>query len=109
MGAQFEGTSEVHRRREVLRSVQLHIHEDMVGKAAHELLRLLDRIKITRMAQHCVEAIGVVLDRGCELKATQLGEAGALDSRTEPIVAQLLEAIPWRHPLVLLKGVIPHL
>lgn len=109
MGAQVEGTSEVPRCREVLRGVQLYIHADMVGKASHKQLHLPDRVEIAHMAQHRVEAINVVLDRGRELKAAQLGKAGALDSRTEPLVAQLLQAIPWQHPLVLLEGVIPRL
>jgi hypothetical protein len=38
---------------------QLDVHPNVVRKAAHEQLGLLDGVEVPRMAQHRVEAVGV--------------------------------------------------
>jgi hypothetical protein len=61
------------------------------------------------MAKGRIEAIGVVLDGGRELDATQLRQAGATHQWPELEMAQLLEILPHQAPLILLEGEIPRL
>jgi hypothetical protein len=61
------------------------------------------------MAQQHVEAVGVVLDGLRELEPSELRQARATHEWTKLEMAQLLEPIPVRHPLVLLDGKIPRL
>jgi hypothetical protein len=53
------------------------------------------------MAQHHVEAVGVVLDGGGEREASQLRQTRTANGWPELEMAELLEARPGRHPLVL--------
>jgi hypothetical protein len=59
------------------------------------------------MAQHRVEAVGVVLGGRRELEPSELRQARATHGWTKLEMAQLLEPIPVRHPLVPLDGEIP--
>jgi hypothetical protein len=79
----------------------------VVRKASHEQLCLLDGVEVPRMAQHRVEAVGVVLDGGGELEPSQLRQTRAANCWPELEMAELLEALPGRHPLVLLDGEVP--
>jgi hypothetical protein len=59
------------------------------------------------MAQHRIEAVGVVLDGGGEREASQLRQTRTANGWPELEMAELLEARPGRHPLVLLDGEVP--
>jgi hypothetical protein len=61
------------------------------------------------MAQHRVEVVGIVLDGRRELEPSKLRQARATHGWTKLEMAQLLEPIPVRHPLVLLDSEIPSL
>ena len=79
----LESTGEVHGRLEILRVAQLDVHADVVREAADEQLRLLRGGEVPRMAQDGVEALGVILHRGDEGQACQLGEARAVERRAK--------------------------
>jgi hypothetical protein len=59
------------------------------------------------MAQHRIEAVGVVLDGRRELEPSEFRQARAAHGWTKLEMAQLLETIPSWHPLVLLDGEVP--
>jgi len=86
---------------------QLDVHAYVIRHAASEELRLLRGVEVPCMAQDGVEALGVILHRGDEGQASQLGEARAVERGPEAEGAQLPEPIPRRHALILLEGVVP--
>jgi hypothetical protein len=59
------------------------------------------------MAQHRVEAVGVVLDGRRELEASEIHQTRAANGWPELEMAELLEARLGRHPLILLDGEVP--
>jgi len=58
---------------------QLDVHAYVIRQAASEELRLLRGGEVPRMAQDGVEVLGVILHRGDEGQASQLGEARAVE------------------------------
>ena len=58
---------------------QLDVHAYVIRQAANEELRFLRGGEAPRMAQDGVEALGVILHRGDEGQASQLGEARAVE------------------------------
>ena len=61
------------------------------------------------MAGHRLEPVGELLDGRVPRQAPQLRRSGAANRRTEALTAQVDEALPRRHALVLLEGVVPRL
>jgi hypothetical protein len=57
------------------------------ARPCHEQLGLLDGIKVPRVAQHRVEAVGVVLDGGGELEPSQFRQTRAANCWPELEVA----------------------
>jgi hypothetical protein len=79
-----------------------HISPDVVREAADEEFGLLLRVELARVAEHSVEAVGVVLYRRGERQAGKFGQVGATNRWPEPKGTDLLEASPRWHALVLL-------
>jgi hypothetical protein len=88
----------------------LHIHPNVFRQAPHEQLGLLAGAEvIIGVAEHRVVALRVLLDRRGERQAGELRKAGALRRRPELHLAYGAEALPGRHPLVALQGIVPRL
>jgi hypothetical protein len=98
----------VHGRLQVLWVAHLHVDADVVGQAADEELGALASRDARRMACQRLKAVGEILHRGGEGEATELGQPAPAYRGYEPEEAKVVEALPWRHPaLVLLEGVVP--
>lgn len=89
--------------------VHLHLHPYVVGKAADEEFRPLNRGYTVDVTRKRLEALGELLHRGLKGKPTQLRKSAALYWRPETQVAEFPEPFPRRHALVLLEGVVPRL
>jgi hypothetical protein len=61
------------------------------------------------VAEYCVIALRVLLDRRGERQAGELREARPLCRRPELHLVHGAEALPGRHPLTALQGVVPRL
>jgi hypothetical protein len=100
----------VHGRLEIRGVAHLHIHPNVFRQAPHEQLGLLAGAEvIVGVAEHRVVALRVLLDRRGERQAGELHKAGALCRRPELHLAYGAEALPGRHPLVALQGIVPRL
>ena len=75
----------------------------------HEELRLLVSVKIALGVENDAEPFREVLQRGAEHKPTEFRKSRILDRRFELQMTEFLEALPRRHPGVLLEGVVPRL
>jgi type III secretory pathway component EscR len=73
--AQLERSCQVHRHRKALRCPHRQVDANVVRKASHEELRLLDNVKIARVAQNGVEPLREFLHRRTELKSTEFRKA----------------------------------
>ena len=89
--------------------VHLHLHPYVVGEAADEEFRPLNRGDVVDVTRKRLEALGELLHRGLKGKPTQLRKSAALYWRPETQVAEFSEPFPRRHALVLLEGVVPRL
>ena len=61
------------------------------------------------MAQHHIKAVGVLLHHSQEGEPGELGQAGPTNRWPEAEIAELLEALPAGHALVLFQCIIPSL
>jgi hypothetical protein len=61
------------------------------------------------IAEHRIEAVGVILNCRKERQPGELGQSGAMNCWPKAKIAQLLETFPGRHTLILLEGVVPYL
>ena len=62
------------------------------------------------MARQGLEAVGLVLHRGCERQAAEGRQSAPADRRPELEETKLPKALPWWHAaLVLLESVVPSL
>ena len=86
--AAFILTRIVHRRLKILRAAHLHVRLDVVGKAAHKQLGLLEWVEVACMAENGVEAVRVVLDRREEGQPHEHSQPCALCRWPEAEVAQ---------------------
>ena len=75
VGALLVRACVIHGRLQVLGVAHLDVDADVVGKAADEELGALASRDVRRMAGQRLEAVGEVLHRGGEGKATELGQA----------------------------------
>jgi hypothetical protein len=66
----------------------------VVRKGPHEELRLLNNVKIARVAENGVEPLREVMQRGAEQKATDFCKARIPDRWSELKMTELLEAFP---------------
>jgi hypothetical protein len=71
----LKSTHQVHRRLKVLGVSDGHISPDVVGEAANKEFGLLLRVELARVAEHSVEAVGVVLYRRGEGQTGKFGQA----------------------------------
>jgi hypothetical protein len=82
----------------------------VVGQAADEELGALASRDARCMARQRLEAVGKILHRGGEGEVTELGQPALAYRGSEPEEAKIAEALPRRHPaLVLLEGVVSRL
>ena len=105
----LESPCQVHGRLDVLGIAHLHIHPNVLGKAPDEEIGLLFGRDATCMAGHRLKAVGELLDSRLEWQAPQLRQPSTANWRSEALAAQLDEALPRRHALILLEGVVPGL
>ena len=82
--ATLVSTGVVHGRLEVLGTLKLHVHPDVIRKAANEELGALLALHTRRVACEGLEPFGEVLDRGGEGEAAELGQATPTERRPEP-------------------------
>jgi hypothetical protein len=106
--AALEHPRVVHCRLKIRGVSHLNIHPNMFRQATHEQLGLLAGAEvIVGVAEHGVVALRVLLDRRGERQAGELHKERPLCRRPELHLAHGAEALPGRHPLVVLQGVVP--
>lgn len=90
-------------------AAHLHVHPDMLWKAADEELGQLARGDVAGVTRHRREAIDELLHSGDKRQLAQLGQTASVQRWPKPVAAQPSEVIPWWHALVLLESVVPRL
>jgi len=99
----------VHGGLKILGRPELDVDTDVIREATHEQVGLLEWRELRRMAHQGVETLLVLLDGAVPREPCKLREAVAADGWTEALIGEFLEALPRRHALVLLEGIVPGL
>ena len=100
----LEGPHQVHGGLKILRCPEFDVDADVIRKATHEEVVLLEWGRLWRVAYQGVETLQIFLDGAMPREPCEVRETVAADGWTEALVGELLEAFPRRHALVVLKG-----
>ena len=90
----LERAGVVHGRLDILGSLKLHVHADVIRKSTDKEVGPLLRRHAQCMACQGLEAVGEVLHRGGEGKAAELRQAAPANRRPKAKEAELAEALP---------------